>query len=214
MGKQFDPFRDFGIDPENVAPPEQTVRARFPLPQLIGQFAGTLFMAALGVGGAVVCVLHIEGPMSIPAAIGALGFFGYLIYLGIRNDYAWVELEGTTIRAQHLYTRKVVERSIDEVAGLHTILFPPTAGAALVVTVVGRIRGIMIRFSDKRTPLQVCRADPAMANAKELIEAVVFRMSERGPVETDVEDCRGKPLIRRIYWKRDDQAGVGVKRPK
>lgn len=66
---------------------------------------------------------------------------------------------------------------------------------------VGRVRGIMIRFPDKGTPLQVIRADSAMMNAKELIEAIVFRMSEQGKVDAKVIDFEGKPLIRRIHWK-------------
>ncbi len=40
-----------------------------------------------------------------------------------------------------------------------------------------------------------------MTNAKELIEAVVYRMSEHGEIDTEIAIWMRKPFIRRIYWK-------------
>jgi hypothetical protein len=65
----------------------------------------------------------------------------------------------------------------------------------------------MIRFRGKPSPFRVARADPAMKNAKELIEAIVFRMSEKGEVDAELIDFEGKPLIRRIHWKDASQIG-------
>jgi hypothetical protein len=67
----------------------------------------------------------------------------------------------------------------------------------------------MIRFHDQCTPLQVCRADPAMKNSKELMEAIIYRMSEKGEVDAEVIDLEGNPLIRRIHWKWNDRVAGG-----
>jgi hypothetical protein len=40
-----------------------------------------------------------------------------------------------------------------------------------------------------------------MLNAKELIEAVIARMAERGELDAQIIDLEGKPLIRRVFWK-------------
>jgi hypothetical protein len=63
----------------------------------------------------------------------------------------------------------------------------------------------MIRFKDHRTPLQVSRADPAMRNARELIEAIVYRMTVMGEVDVEVINLEGRPLVRRISWKAGDR---------
>ena len=119
-----------------------------------------------------------------------------------RNDYAWVELDGEIIRAKHLYTRRLVERSIEEIEDLLTLVFQVRTAATLTAEAwLGRVRGIMIRFYDQRTPLLVSRADPAMRNARELIEAIVYRMAEKGEVDAEVINFDSRPLIRRIYWK-------------
>ncbi len=129
------------------------------------------------------------------AAVPLVGF-GYIVYRATGNVYAWIELDGDTLRAKHLYTRRVVERTIGEIEELRTLVFN-----TLEALLLGRIRRITIRFRDWRTPLAVSRADPAMTNAKELIEAVVYRMSEYGEIDTEIAIWMGKPFIRRIYWK-------------
>ncbi len=145
--------------------------------------------------------LTLSLPVNVLAAAAPLAGFGYIVYRATRNDYAWVELDGETLRAKHLYTGRVVERSIEEVEDLLTLVFQVRTAASLITVWLGRVRGIMIRFHDQRTPLQVCRADPAMKNAKELIEAIIYRMSEKGEVDAEVINLEGKPLIRRIQWK-------------
>ena len=40
-----------------------------------------------------------------------------------------------------------------------------------------------------------------MTNAKELIEAVLYRMSQLRPIEADVIKLNGQPLVRNVHWK-------------
>lgn len=202
MAAQPDFFRDFGVIPYEVSAPTETVRAYFSWGQVIGQYLGSGMMSGLGVGMGLLFALTLPFPVNLLAAAAALAGFGYIVYRGTRNDYAWVELDGETLRAKHLYTRRVVERTIEEIDDLLTLVFQVQTVATLITEAwSGRIRGIMIRFHDQRTPLQVCRADPAMKNAKELIEAIVYRMSENCEVDAEVINFEGKPLIRRIHWR-------------
>jgi hypothetical protein len=43
-----------------------------------------------------------------------------------------------------------------------------------------------------------------MTNAKELIEAIVYRMAEKAAITAEIVNLEGKPLVRRIYWKSAD----------
>jgi hypothetical protein len=195
-------FRDFGIIPHGVSPPPTTIRAYFSWGHVIAQYLGTCLTSGLGVGMGLVLVLGFPFPVNVLAAAAPLVGCGYLVYFATRNDYAWVELNGEIVRAKHLYTGRLVERSIEEIEDLLTLVFQVRTAATLITEAwLGRVRGIMIRFHDQRTPLPVSRADPAMRNAKELIEAIVYRMSEKGAVDAEVINFDSKPLIRRIYWK-------------
>lgn len=111
-------------------------------------------------------------------------------------------MTGATLRARHLYTGRIVERSIEEVDDLLTLVNQArTLTTAITEAWLGRVRGIKIRFRDRRTPLEVGRADPGMHQAKELIEAIVYRMAEKCPLDVEVVNFQGQPLIRRIFWK-------------
>lgn len=195
-------FRDYGIIPYGVSPPMGKVRSYLPLGHVIGQYVATCLMSGLGTGLGLYFALTLPFPENALAAAASLAGFAFFIYLATRNDYLWVELDGETITAQHLYTRRVVQRHIDEIEDLLTLVFLVRCSTIrLTETLLGRVQGIMIRFRDKRTPLQVIRGDPAMRNAKKLIEAIVYRMSEKGEVDAEVIDFEGKPMIRRIHWK-------------
>ncbi|MGH7170805.1 MAG: hypothetical protein ACRELG_11040 [Gemmataceae bacterium] len=159
-------------------------------------------MSGLGIGMGLLSALSLPFPVNALASATALAGFSCIIYFATRNDYAWVELDGEKLRARHLYTRRVVERSIGEIEDLLSLVFQVRGTIARINEAwLGRVRGIEIRFRDKRTPFRVNRADPAMKNAKELIEAIVSRMSEKGEVDAEIIDFEGKPLIRRIHWK-------------
>lgn len=203
LPEQPDFFRDIGIFPKGAAAPPQIVRAYFTRGHVIGQYFGTCLMASLGMGMTAVFALTLPSPANLLAAALSLAGFPFILYLANRNDYIWVELNGATLRAKHLYTRHVVERPIEEIEDLLALVtLVRTVEVLIVEAWLGRIRGILIRFSDKRTPLQICRADPAMTNARELIEAIIYRMAERGEVDAEIVNLEGTPLIRRIFWKK------------
>jgi len=195
-------FRDFGILPEDVQQPPETVRAYFSGGHKFGQYLATAIMAGFGLGMVFLALKVTPFPGNVLWALLPIAIFSGLIYFVTRNDYAWVELDGATLRAKHLYTGRIVERPIEEIDDLLTLVFLVNSPATMLVEAwLGRIRGFMIRFKDKCTPLQVCRTDPAMKNAKELMEAIVYRMSEKGEVDAEIIDLEGEPLVRRIFWK-------------
>jgi hypothetical protein len=214
MKRQPDYFRDFGVIPHGVAPPPETVRSYLPWGHIIGQYVFTSVMAGFGVGIATLFAFTLPLPANALASAVTLGGFGYLVYLATRNDYSWVELDGETLRARHLYTQRVIERSIDEIEDLLTLVFQiRTAAVRITESWLGRVRGIEIRFRDKRTPFRVCRADPKMRNAKKLIEAIVYRMSQMGEVDAEMIDFEGKPMIRRIHWRNLAEVTAEPKAP-
>lgn len=199
-------FRDFGVLPNAAFSSAKTVRAYFSWGQVAGQYLMTFLMTGVGVALALYCEVTLPFPANLLGAVASLAGFGYIVYRATRNDYSWVELDGDDLRAKHLYSRQVVERSIEEIEDLLTLVFQVRTVETLIAEAwLGRIRGIMIRFHDQRTPLQVCRADPAMKNAKQLIEAIVYRMSELGAIDAEIIDFAGKPLVRRIHWKEPRQ---------
>jgi hypothetical protein len=202
MPEPPDFFRDHGIIPYGVPPPAGTVRAYLPWWHIVGQYLFTAVLLAFGLGIGLLFALTLPRPLNVAAAAAALAGVAALIYLATRNDYAWIELDGDTLRAQHLYTRRIIERPVEEIDDLLTLVLQiRTAETAIVNAWLGRVRGIEIRFRDRRTPLRVSRTDPAMKNARELIEAVIYRMSEADELDAEIIPFQGKPLIRRIHWK-------------
>jgi hypothetical protein len=213
MPEPPDFFRDYGVIPHGVSPPPQIVRCFLPWGHVVGQYLGTALMSGLGLGMGVLFALTLPPPVNVLGSGAALAATGYLIYMVTRNDYSWVELDGETLRAKHLYTRRVVERPIEEVEDLLTLVSQVRTVETMIAEAwLGRVRGVEVRFRDKRTPIRVCRADPAMRNAKELIEAICFRMAEKGEVDAEMIDLEGKPLIRRIHWKGPALRGTSVGR--
>jgi hypothetical protein len=201
MSKEPDFFRDFGILPYGKSSPPEKVRSYLPWGHVVCQYIATGLMAGFGLAIAALFGLTLPFPLSLLAAVAPLALFGALVYLVTRNDYAWVELDGDILRAKHLYTRRVVERPIEDIADLLTLVIQmQTLTVALVNAWLGRIRGVEIRFRDKRTPLRISRTDPGMKNAKELVEALIYRMWQKGPVDAEIINVGGKPLVRRIFW--------------
>jgi hypothetical protein len=198
-----DEFRDFGILPPDLPAPPELVRAAFSTGTVIGQYIAMGLLGGFGLGIAVLFAFTLPlGVLNLLPAALAVALSGLLIYLITRHDYRWIELDGETLRARHLYTGRVVERRVDEIEELLTHVFQVrTAAAALTDAWLGRVRAIEIRFFDGRTPLRVSRTDPAMRNARELIEAVIYRMSRQGEVDAEVINLDGRPLIRRLFRK-------------
>src|SRR5262249_60124746 len=122
-------FRDHGLLPEGLAPPPQRLRCYLPGGHVVGQFIGTGIMLSLGVGLGLLFLLTLPAPVNVVSAAGAVVLFGCLVYLVTRRDYAWVELEGDTIRAKHLYSRRVLQRSAAGGGGPLTLVSPTRAPA-------------------------------------------------------------------------------------
>ena len=202
MPSSSDPFRDFGILPPDTAPATMPVRSYFSGGRVFGQYLATGLVASLGAGIAVLFALFMEPPLNILGGAASLGTFGVFIFLMTRNDRRWVELDGTTVRARHLYTGRIIERSVGDIESLNTVFYPVANAAVLLVEKMwGRIKGIEIRFRDRRTPLAIMRSDPAMTNAKELIEAVMARMQQLGELDVDVIQLDGSPIIKQVRRK-------------
>jgi hypothetical protein len=204
MSTTPDFFRDFGIILFGTAPPRGRVRSYLPWGHVIGQYVAMILILGFGLAVAALFAFTLPFPRPVNVLIGLGVFAGAagLAYLVGHRDYVWVELDGDTIRAKHLYSQRVIERSVAEIDDLLTLVIQIRTLATVVTEAwLGRIRGMEIRFKDRRTPLRVMRSDPAMRNAKELIEAIAYRMSQIGPVDAEMIDRDGQPMIRRIYWK-------------
>lgn len=201
MSSKPSTFHEFGILPDDLQPPTGPVRAELSSGRAIAQYVFTLII--LAIGGAAIWLTQwlLPAPLAWVGCGATLLATLALVYLGTHRDYRWIELDGQTLRAKHLYTGRVVERSVRDIAHLLSIVI---SGAhletAIVNAMLGRVKGMEIRFRDGRTPLRVMRTDPKMTNAEELLQAVVYRMTEVGDIEPQVVDFEGKPLVRSIHW--------------
>jgi hypothetical protein len=202
MAEQESSFRDFGILPDGLTPPADRVRCFLTGGRVVGQWIGTVLVAAVGVALAVVFTVFLPPPLSFLAAVAALVAFAAFAQLATHNDYRWIELDGNTLRARRLYTGRTIERPINEIDSLTTMVYQVGGSTTAVIEkLLGRIKGVEVRFRDQRTPLRILRADPAMANAAELIEALLYRMRQQRELDTEVVNWIGKPLVRRVWWK-------------
>jgi hypothetical protein len=210
MTPENDFFRDYGILPHGEVEPPQMVRCYLPWGDVIGQYVSTGVLSALVIYIALILVVELPLPFNLLTASAPLVVAGYGIYAWARNQYFSVELCGRTLRARHLYTWREIERSVQDIEELTTLLYPVVNAFDEIGNVMegvtqlflGRVRGVAIHFRDKRDPVvEISRARPAMRNAKELIEAVLYRMEEVGAVDAEIILLDGKPLVQRIYWK-------------
>ncbi len=202
MAKQESSFRDFGILPVGLRPPADRVRCFLSTGRVVGQWIGTVLVASVGVVLAVVFLIFFPPPLSLLGAAAAVVAFAAFVHLATHNDYRWIELDGTTLRARRLYTGRIIERSIDEIDCLGTMVYQVGGDTTAVIEgLLGRVKGVEVRFRDQRTPLRVLRADPAMTNAAELIEALLYRMRQQRELDTEVVNWVGKQLVRRVWWQ-------------
>jgi hypothetical protein len=199
-------FRDFGIHPEGLKPPAAArIRSYLSTGPIVGQYIFTGIVAVLGLGLAVAFVLTLPLALAVLGAAAALIGFAAIIHLATHNDYRWIELDGNTLRARHLYFGRTVERSLEEIDCLGTMVYQVrTDTTDMMELLLGRVKGVEIRFRDLRTPLRIVRADPAMTNAAELIEAVLYRMQQLRPLQSEIVNWEGKPLVRRVFWQGDE----------
>ena len=200
-------FRDFGIIPDDLPPPAETIHCYFSATRVFGQYLATFLVAAMGLGLALLFAFAMPLRLSLLSCPAALAGFGAFIYLATRNDYGRIELQGSTLRAKHLYTGHIMEHAIGDIESLTTMVNAVRRVETVIhEKLLGRVRGIEIRFRNQRAPLRVMRSDPAMTNARELIEAIVYRMRQIRAIDYEVVDFAGKPLLRKIFWKGEQQA--------
>lgn len=200
-------FKDFGILPEQVSAQPHLIVAEFSPFQLFGQVLGTLLISGLGLFCTWLLAFRSEFPGNVLGSLAMIALFGYIVYRGTRNDYSWVRVEGTAIRAQHLYTRRLLDREIRDIEDISTMVIPGIdATSAIHSSLFGRIRGVRIRFRESKDSIDISLADPAMKGAKNLIEAIIGRMAQCAEITADIEELQGKPLVRRIRWKQDSSA--------
>ena len=195
-------FRDFGLLPENLTPPRGPVRAFFSGGRVFGQYLFTAIVATIGIVLAAAIAWALAFPLNLLGATATLLTFAAVLYLATHNDFRWVELDGDIIRARRLYAAHIVERRIEEIDSLSTMVLRLRRHETVVIErLLGRVKGIEIRFTDRRTPIRVLRADPAMTHAQELIEGVLYRMSLRGELNPEIVNFAGQPLVKSIHYK-------------
>jgi hypothetical protein len=110
MAQHPDVFREIGIIPDRVEPPPNHVRAYFSTGHIVGQYIATGLLMLFGMGLAALFAFTLPFPINLLAAPAGLALFTGGAYFIGRNDYAWVELDGNTLRARHLYTGRTHER--------------------------------------------------------------------------------------------------------
>ena len=187
--------------PRKPLPPSEIVRCFFSTGRVVGQYIGTGIVSSLGIGFAVLFAFTMASPLNWLAASASLLAFGEFAYLATHNDYGRVELEAHNPRQAPVY-RRTIERDVDDIECLVTMVYPVKQAATIVMEkFLGRVKGIEIRFRDRRTPLRIMRADPAMTNASAFIEAVLYRMSRLREVEAETILLDGQPLVRNVHWK-------------
>jgi hypothetical protein len=202
-----DLFRDFGILPDGQSRPSAKVRAYLSTSQIGFQFFACSTIVAIPLAIGICFFACYEFPWNCAAALAFVAMAGLAINFLTKNAYYWVEVDGDIIRAKNLYTRCVIERRLSDVEELFTLVIRASSRTTAAVNTVigswfGRIKGVRLKFRDGLTPIAIMRTDPAMLNARELIEAIISRMSEIGDLDYDVEMLDGKPLVSRIFWKQ------------
>jgi len=159
-------------------------------------------LSALGIGLAILLAMTMPRPLNLLGCAASLATFGMMAFLATHNDYRWVELDHEILRAKHFYTGRIIERPVNGIEYLGMIVRPVRRSETVAVeALLRRAKGVEIRFRDRRTPLRILRSNPAMTNARELIEALLFRMAEIREVEPEIIDIAGKPLQCNIHWK-------------
>ncbi|HEX3313489.1 MAG TPA: hypothetical protein VHR72_01305, partial [Gemmataceae bacterium] len=195
-------FRDFGILPDDLPPPPESVRAYFSTGRAVGQYLFTALVTLFGVGCLLLFLFLAPTPMNVLGIAATLASFGVLVYFVIRHDYGAIELDGDLLTATHLYGGWTIQRSLADIERIQTIVHRSYKFQGwLVQKLLGRVKGVEIRFRGDRTKLMILRADPAMTHAQELIEAILARMARMGQLEADVGEFEGQPLVRSIVWR-------------
>lgn len=137
---------------------------------------GPIFMIgplALGILAAILMSFSLLGMAILIATLAASTFIAYHML----QNYHWVELDGNILRGRRFWTRQIVERSVDEIAGIVPLrAMANTAGTAVADHILGPNRGYEFRFKNVRSTIGLVRGD--MSNIDELTAAVLEKMRQ------------------------------------
>ena len=194
-------FCNLGIMPDRLPPPPERVRATIGRGSSASQWAGVGCFGILFVGMAIPLAIFPPLYIRIVVPVALVLLFVALMLLVFRSSHQWVELDGRTLRAKHFLSRRVVEHSVDDIKEIFTLVNISALPAVSDLLTGGRVRGFEIRFAGAAAPIRVYRADPAMSNARELMEAIVARMAETRKIETEIINLEGTPLVQRLYFE-------------
>ena len=194
----------YGIDPQAAQPAGGTVRSRLTTGNIIGQWIAVVLF---GVGPVLLGLLLL---MVVPVWQVRLGLGGFFCTFGLfigffiaRDVNEWVEIDGDKLRWKHLFTRRINECRVGEIEEIVTLtLALRTLAVRIAESIFGRIKGFEFRLAGRKSPVRVFRADPAMTNVRQLIEAAVTKMYDHGEVVPEIIDFEGAPLIRRLSLQR------------
>lgn len=204
MPQQPASFRDFGILPENLQPPAGLVRGYISPARITGQYIATVLVILVAVAIMALLLWLAKPPLSYFGCVVTALCFALFVYWATKDDYYQIELDGDELRAKHLYTGRVITRRVQEIERLTSVIqHGGTVETAVTQQLLGRIKGMEIWFRNWRSPLRILRADPAMTNAQELLQAILYRMSQIDELEPEIIQYEGKPLVRTIYWKAE-----------
>jgi len=205
-------FPEFGIHPDGLLPSNGPVRGFISSKRIVFEYLMTIGMVALGLWLSFFLWRALPPGLNwLGSAATLLGFAAFVV-LGTRQVYHWIELNGQTLRAKRLFLWPMVHRSIDEIESVETLVLTMRDRPEVMVieAMFGRVLGVDLRFHGRRAPLRIRRVDPWMAHAEELIEAVLYEMSQTGELETEMLDLEGVPLVGRV--SRKDESGTRRKK--
>jgi hypothetical protein len=97
-------FHEFGILPDDLQPPAGKVRAILSSGRATGQYIATLVILTFGALLVWFTQWLLPSPLDWFGCVATLLATFAFVYLGTHRDYRWIELDGETIRAKHLYT--------------------------------------------------------------------------------------------------------------
>ena len=205
--------KNFGILPAGQPIPTGIVRGSMRTSTIVGQYVfSILFLGFFALAGFVLLGVAFLASLTMETRLmlGALGVFflcatAFIYALGPANDYQWVEIDGDTLRAKHLYTQKVTHRRIADINDiLSEVLMIKTVAAQHRREAPGRIRAFAFRFHDLPKGIKIFR--PEMDNVAELVSAVIGKMSEYGQVQPEIINMEGSPMVRRVFWAKPPES--------
>jgi hypothetical protein len=202
MAERRPTFRDFGVIPAGLPEPAEVVRCFFSRGRVMGQYLATAVVAVVGLGLSILAALFLTSPLNLLGCAAFVAAFGVFVCMVTRNDYGLIELQGETLRAKHLYSGRTIERSISDVDSIESILIRSThLETAVIAAMFGRIKGVDVQFRGGFS-LRIQRSDPAMTNAEEMIQGILYRMKQQEELEFDILELEGQPALKRVYRKR------------